>query len=105
MRMQPGPLWHAPPQPCAPFPAGEARAATREIDSLLASALSAQGNASLLRPSEIYCGQDCPVVNEAGVWLFLDPGHFTVAGAERMGARAKDLIDRFLADDTAQRAQ
>jgi peptidoglycan/LPS O-acetylase OafA/YrhL len=99
VRMQPGPLWHAPPQPCAPFPTSEARAATGEIDHLLTPPVQAQGNATLLRPAQIYCEQDCPVVSSDGVWLFLDPGHFTVAGAQLMGVRAKDIIDRFLADD------
>ena len=105
IRMQPGPLWHAPPQPCAPLPSSEARAATGEIDDLLAPALAAQGNATLLRPAQIYCGQNCPVVSRDGVWLFLDPGHFTVAGAQLMGERAKDIIDRFLAGNARPNAQ
>lgn len=93
MRMQPGPLWHAPPQPCAPVPTAEARAAAGEIDGVLQAALAGQGNATLLRPTEIYCAQgSCPVVRDDGVWLFLDPGHFTVAGAQLMGERARDVI-------------
>jgi peptidoglycan/LPS O-acetylase OafA/YrhL len=104
VRMQPGPLWHAPPQPCAPFPTSEARAATGEIDNLLAAAFPAQGQVTLLRPAQTYCEQGCPVVSD-GVWLFLDPGHFTVAGAQLMGVRAKDIIDRFLADDAEPTTQ
>jgi peptidoglycan/LPS O-acetylase OafA/YrhL len=99
VRMQPGPLWHEPPQACAPFPIKEALAATSEIDEMLQAALPARGNVSLLRPSRIYCEQDCPVVRDDGVWLFLDPGHFTVAGARHMGERAADIIDRFLSGD------
>jgi peptidoglycan/LPS O-acetylase OafA/YrhL len=99
VRMQPGPLRHAPPQPCAPFPIKEAFAATSEIDAMLQAALPAQGNVTLLRPSRIYCAQDCPVVRDDGVWLFLDAGHFTVAGAQHMGERAADIIDRFLSRD------
>jgi peptidoglycan/LPS O-acetylase OafA/YrhL len=103
MRMQPGPLWHAPPQACAAFPTREARAAAARIDGALQAALAGQDNVTLLQPSRIYCEQDCPVLRDDGVWLFLDPGHFTVAGAQRMGQRAAGLFDRFLSDDARSR--
>lgn len=99
VRMQPAPLWHEPPRSCVPLPAQQARAATAEIDAMLQAAIPVRGNVALLRPSGIYCEQNCPVVRDDGVWLFLDAGHFTVAGAQRMGERASDIIDRFLADD------
>ncbi len=96
IRMQPGPLWHAPPTRCVPFEAAMARADAHEIDDLLASALIGRSNAELLRPSRVYCDENCPVVRDDGVWLFLDPGHFTVAGAQLMGERAAPVIGRFL---------
>ncbi|MGC2779648.1 MAG: acyltransferase family protein [Bradyrhizobium sp.] len=98
VRMQPGPLWHAPPAGCAPFATATALADSREIDGLLESVVTEHHNAVLLRPTELYCDEDCPVVRGDGVWLFLDPGHFTVAGARLMGQRAAAVIARFLSD-------
>jgi peptidoglycan/LPS O-acetylase OafA/YrhL len=95
MRMQPGPLWHAPPQPCAPVPKREAIAAASAIDAVIAVALQPYASAELIRPSELFCDQDCPVVSN-GVWLFMDPGHLTVAGSRRIGREARSAIDRFL---------
>lgn len=95
VRMQPGPLWHAPPQPCDPFPGAVAREAAATTDAMLSEALQPFPNAQLLRPSEVYCDPSCPVVAN-GVWLFLDPGHFTVAGAERMGQQASSIVTEFL---------
>jgi len=100
MRMQPGPLWHAPPAQCLPLAADKARTDSREIDDLLASALMERGNAELLRPSHVYCDETCPIVRGDGVWLFLDPGHFTVAGSQLMGQRAAPVIHRFLSGDS-----
>ena len=96
VRMQPGPLWHAPPAPCRPLAAASARADSREIDAVLAAALEQRSNAELLRPAEIYCGESCPIVRDDGVWLFLDAGHFTVAGAQLMGQRAVAQISHVL---------
>lgn len=95
VRMQPGPLWHAPPQPCEAVSKAQAVTTAGGIDALLLDALQPFPNAELLRPLEVYCDLTCPVV-EDGVWLFLDPGHFTVAGSERMGRRANALIASFL---------
>jgi peptidoglycan/LPS O-acetylase OafA/YrhL len=95
MRMQPGPLWHAPPTPCEPVPKRDAIAATIATDEILGAALRQHAGAELLRPSEIFCDESCPIVND-GVWLFLDAGHFTVAGSQHMGRRARGIIDRFL---------
>jgi peptidoglycan/LPS O-acetylase OafA/YrhL len=97
MRMLPGPLWHQPPQPCAAVAKQTAVAATGATDALLAAAVQPFANVALLRPSEVYCDSDCPVVSD-GLWLFQDAGHFTVAGAQRMGERARSIIDRFLSD-------
>jgi SGNH domain (fused to AT3 domains) len=63
MRMQPGPLWHEPPQPCEPVPNRQADAAASGTDALLAAALKSYANAELIRPSEVYCDQGCPVVS------------------------------------------
>ncbi|MGJ5176986.1 acyltransferase family protein [Bradyrhizobium oligotrophicum] len=98
MRMQPGPLWHAPPPHCAPLDLVRAHAESGAIDGLLESALAERRNAILLRPADLYCDEDCPVVRDDGVWLFLDPGHFTVAGARLMGQRTAPLISRFFSD-------
>jgi len=95
MRMLPGPLWHAPPQPCESVPKQEALAAASATDGMLSAALQLDANAELIRPSEVYCDQGCPVVAE-GVWLFMDPGHFTIAGSQRMGREAHAVIERFL---------
>ncbi|MGJ4997891.1 acyltransferase family protein [Bradyrhizobium sp. HKCCYLS3077] len=98
LRMLPGPLWHAPPKPCAPMPRAEALAANHTIDTVLAQAIRPLAKVALLRPTEVYCDQHCPVV-ENGLWLFQDAGHFTVAGAQRMGERAAPIFATFLADD------
>jgi peptidoglycan/LPS O-acetylase OafA/YrhL len=95
MRMQPGPLWHAPPPACEPVPKQKAVAAASATDAMLAAALQPYASAELLQPTEVYCDQDCPVLSD-GVWLFMDPGHFTVAGSQRMGREAHAVIDRFL---------
>jgi peptidoglycan/LPS O-acetylase OafA/YrhL len=99
VRMQPGPLWHAPPAECAPYATANALAETRAVNGLLESVLAEHGNAVLLRPADLYCDEGCPVVRADGVWLFLDPGHFTVAGAKLMGQRAAPLISQFLSED------
>jgi peptidoglycan/LPS O-acetylase OafA/YrhL len=97
MRMLPGPLWHAPPPPCDPVPRDQAIAATEAINNLLSAAIEGHANVTLLRPADVYCESDCPVVSD-GLWLYLDSGHFTVAGSRRMGERAGAIIDRFLSD-------
>ncbi|CAL76815.1 putative acyltransferase [Bradyrhizobium sp. ORS 278] len=98
LRMLPGPRWHAPAKPCDPVPRREAVAANATIDAVLGEAIRPLAKVTLLRPSEVYCDQDCPVVQD-GVWLFQDAGHFTVAGAQRMGERAAPIFATFLADD------
>ncbi|MGJ4903698.1 acyltransferase family protein [Bradyrhizobium sp. HKCCYLS2058] len=98
LRMLPGPRWHAPAKPCDAVPKSEAIATNRVIDAVLSEAIRPLDKVTLLRPSEVYCDQDCPVV-EDGVWLFQDAGHFTVAGAQRMGERAAPVFARFLSDD------
>ncbi|WP_311975699.1 acyltransferase family protein [Bradyrhizobium aeschynomenes] len=100
MRMQPGPLWHAPPPQCTALDSAKARADALEIDRLLDSALTGTRNAVLLRPTAVYCDQDCPVVRHDGVWMFLDPGHFTVAGAKWMGQRAASVIAQFISEQS-----
>ena len=98
LRMLPGPLWHAPARPCEAVPKSEAIATNRTIDAVLAQAIRPFAKVALLRPSEVYCDQDCPVQQD-GIWLFQDAGHFTVAGAQRMGKRAAPLFAKFLSDD------
>ncbi|CCD90338.1 putative acyltransferase [Bradyrhizobium sp. ORS 285] len=98
LRMLPGPRWHAPARPCEAVPKSEALAANHTIDVVLGEAIRPLAKVMLLRPSEVYCDRDCPVV-EDGVWLFQDAGHFTVAGAQRMGERAAPIFATFLADD------
>ncbi|CCD94198.1 putative acyltransferase [Bradyrhizobium sp. ORS 375] len=98
LRMLPGPRWHAPARPCDPVPKSEAVAANATIDAVLSEAIRPLAKVTLLRPSEVYCDRDCPVVQD-GVWLFQDAGHFTVAGAQRMGERAAPIFATFLADD------
>ncbi|MGY3451768.1 acyltransferase family protein [Bradyrhizobium sp. USDA 4353] len=98
LRMLPGPRWHAPARPCEAVPKSEAIAANHTIDVVLGEAIRPLAKVMLLRPSEVYCDRDCPVV-EDGVWLFQDAGHFTVAGAQRMGERAAPIFATFLADD------
>ncbi|WP_257166612.1 acyltransferase family protein [Bradyrhizobium sp. SRS-191] len=98
LRMLPGPRWHAPARPCEAVPKSEALATNHTIDVVLSEAIRPLAKVMLLRPSEVYCDRDCPVV-EDGVWLFQDAGHFTVAGAQRMGERAAPIFAAFLADD------
>ena len=98
LRMLPGPLWHRPPRPCQPLPKQAAVADGGAIDEALNKALAPYPNVTLLRPSEIYCDEDCPVVS-GDIWLFQDAGHFTVAGAQRMGARASAIFAKVLSDE------
>ncbi|MGJ4945502.1 acyltransferase family protein [Bradyrhizobium sp. HKCCYLS1011] len=98
LRMLPGPLWHRPPKPCEPLSKNSAVADGGAIDQSLAEALARYANVMLLRPSEVYCDENCPVV-QGRVWLFQDAGHFTVAGAERMGERASAIIAKILSGE------
>lgn len=73
IRMLPGPLWHAPPEPCAPV----ARAEVADADAIDAAlALRDIPNALLLRPSEIFC----------------DAGHFTTRRHPADGGRVLVLV-------------
>ncbi len=98
LRMMPGPIWHRLPKPCEPLPKQAAIADGGAIDEALGKALASDTNVTLLRPSEIYCDEDCPVVSD-DVWLFQDAGHFTVAGAQRMGARASAIFAKVLSGE------
>lgn len=53
-------------------------------------------NVSLLKPADRFCdGEYCPVVKD-GEWLFIDQGHFSVAGSiymvQRASAEFRELI-------------
>jgi peptidoglycan/LPS O-acetylase OafA/YrhL len=96
MRMMPGPLWHR-PLTCDPVLKEHSVIPGWDMDDQLAKRLQGRKDVTLLRPVDVYCDAECPVVAD-GLWLFQDDGHFTVAGSRRMGDRAKVIIDRFLSD-------
>jgi len=95
-RLLPGPLPDVRPPDCAPKPKSIAIRETAEIDAML-RIVQAQWpeQVTLLVPVDVFCGQRCPTVKN-GAWLYLNSGHFNVAGARYFGERAKDHFNQFL---------
>jgi peptidoglycan/LPS O-acetylase OafA/YrhL len=95
-RLLPSPLPHARPPDCAPKPKSVALKETAEIDAML-RAVQAQwpDQVSLIMPVDVFCDQRCPAVKN-GTWLYFNPNHFNVAGAQYFGERARPILTDFL---------
>jgi peptidoglycan/LPS O-acetylase OafA/YrhL len=96
-RMFRGPLWRAPPGHCPPEAKTEVVERGLEINRMLERIIETMPpNVSLLKPSDHFCDETlCPIIKH-GEWLFIDQGHFSVAGSHYMVKRStnafKDLI-------------
>jgi peptidoglycan/LPS O-acetylase OafA/YrhL len=96
-RLVPSPLPHARPPDCAPKPISVAIKETAEIDAMLrAVQREYPDQVSLLLPIDTFCDEEqCPTVKR-GTWLYINYGHFNLAGAQYFGERAKDQFNQFL---------
>ena len=97
-RFAPGPLWHAPSRPCPPVPLASVRARNEGFNAMLVGLQQRYPNqVRILFPDRYLCDADCPTT-EDGLWLYWDVDHLTVAGAQRVGARADGMIRKFIED-------
>ena len=95
MRFMPGPLWHAPQPSCPPGERVTKFKSTEALNAMLQDVQSKRSNeVRFLKPVDYFCTEQCPVFQN-GVWLYIDPAHFSVAGAELIGQRA-DAVFRWL---------
>jgi hypothetical protein len=46
-------------------------------------------------PVDYFCDEHCPITSN-GVWLYIVGGHFSVAGSQYMGERAKAAFPKLL---------
>jgi hypothetical protein len=98
-RFAPGPLWHAPSKPCPSVPRANVRAHNSEFNAMLLDLQQRHpGQVQILFPDQYLCDADCPITTDDGLWLYFDVNHLTVAGAQRVGTGAEDLIRRFIED-------
>lgn len=95
-RLMPGPLWHAPQAPC---PLIDHDAMVRDGASLNAMLervrIKWPEQVDLLLPVDYLCEKQCPLIKD-GAWLYIDGGHFSVAGARYMGKRAETVFRKLL---------
>lgn len=95
-RLLPGPLPHADLPPCPAKPRTEAVAEGAPINTMLRSVREKYTDqVELLIPVDTYCDAECPTVHD-GKWLYLDAGHFNVAGSKYAIGRARDQLNKFL---------
>lgn len=98
-RLQPGPLSHAPPDLCSPYPAKKVRADNATFEAMLQKFQRAHSNnVSVLMPVDYLCEIDCPILKD-GLWLYQDGAHLTVAGAEYFGQRARQVLEKLISAD------
>jgi peptidoglycan/LPS O-acetylase OafA/YrhL len=96
-RLLQGPLPHAPQPPCPERPREAVEKETEAMNRMLAR-LQAKwpDNIELMRPVDVFCDKDCPIVRD-GIWLYFDTSHFTVAGSRYMVSRAAPVLRDFMA--------
>jgi peptidoglycan/LPS O-acetylase OafA/YrhL len=94
-RFSPGPLWHAPSQPCPPQPSEEAKKRTAAFNSMLREFQSSHPSTTVLLPEEYLCTSECPAM-DGDNWLYWDAHHLTVAGAQYISVRAEHALLRFI---------
>jgi hypothetical protein len=95
-RLMPGPLWHAPQAPCALIDRDAMIRSGAALNAMLERVRAKwPEQVYLLLPVDYLCDEQCPVVKD-GAWLYIDGGHFSVAGARYMGQRAEAPLVNFL---------
>lgn len=95
-RLTIGPLWHAPNNHCPAIPRTDATAGTDDINEMIREiGRKYPSQVTAIIPADYFCDDTCPAM-EDGNWLYLDSGHFTVAGANYMRSRLQPKIEAFL---------
>lgn len=96
--MSRGPLWRNPPPPCPPQLKAHALQSGQVINDMLQRVrIDYPSNVSLLLPANRLCGDlTCPVVLD-DAWLYIDQGHFSVAGSIFMVERSEPDFRALLA--------
>ena len=94
-RFSPGPLWHAPSQPCPAPPSEAVKQKTFAFNAMLKELQSSNPAVSMLLPENYLCDVQCPTMSE-DIWLYWDADHLTVAGARRVLAKAEPELIQFI---------
>jgi peptidoglycan/LPS O-acetylase OafA/YrhL len=95
-RLEPGPFGHWQQPACNDYPLEKVQVATGDFNKMLVQFQRAHPQTvSLLIPENYLCDSMCPIVKD-GIWFYQDHTHLTVAGAEYLGRRAHELIEKFL---------
>jgi peptidoglycan/LPS O-acetylase OafA/YrhL len=89
-------MLHASNPPCKAPSVEEVRSRTASINAMLeAVARRHPDNVQLLLPEKYLCDRTC-VVADGDLSFYFDYGHFTIAGARFVGAKADGLLREFL---------
>lgn len=92
----PGPLWHAPQDPCPLINRDDMIRKGVDLNSMLERVRAKwPAQVDVLLPVDYLCDEQCPVVRD-GAWLYIDGGHFSVAGARYMGDRAETAFIKLI---------
>jgi peptidoglycan/LPS O-acetylase OafA/YrhL len=95
-RLQPGPLWHAPQAPCPLMSRQDVTQSGARVNAMLAQVQAKwPSQVSFIKPVDYFCDEHCPIVRK-GLWLYVDGGHFSVAGSQYMGQQAEGVFRTFL---------
>jgi peptidoglycan/LPS O-acetylase OafA/YrhL len=95
-RLMPGPLWHAPQDPCPLVNRDDMIRKGADLNSMLERVRAKwPAQVDVLLPVDYLCDEQCPVVRD-GAWLYIDGGHFSVAGARYMGGRAETAFIKLI---------
>jgi peptidoglycan/LPS O-acetylase OafA/YrhL len=83
--------------PCPVLSLADAQTKTANINAMLrAVQRSHSQNVTLLLPEDYICADGRCIAASNGLLLYQDNAHFTVAGADYMGARANNLLRKFV---------
>lgn len=95
-RLMPGPLWHAPQDPCPLINRDDMIRKGADLNAMLERVRTKwPAQVDVLLPVDYLCDAQCPVVRD-GAWLYIDGGHFSVAGAQYMGRRAETALVKLI---------
>ena len=90
---------------CDALPAATARSDNATMNEMLRTIQRAHSeNVTLLFPEDYICGSDRCIFAWSGRLLYHDSSHFTVAGAEYIGARASQALQDFFRSDAKETA-
>jgi hypothetical protein len=98
-RLLPGPLPHAPQEPCPVISRSTADQSVTPIDQVLAGVRDSwPDRVALLRPVDYCCDAACPVTRD-GLWLYTSRIHLSLAGSDYMVSRSRDALLRFFRNE------